>query len=130
VRSSRWIGGSDDDRVRALLDRMRDVPDERRTARFRAVACLARPRGLVRTAAGTVEGRIARQPRGEGGFGYDPVFLVEDGGYEGEVTVAELEPEEKDGLSHRGRAVRALWNELQVLAEGADRGSAEPAARR
>ena len=130
VRSSRWIEGSDDDRVRALLDRMRDVPDERRTARFRAVACLARPRGLVRTAAGTVEGRIARQPRGEGGFGYDPVFLVEDGGYEGEVTVAELEPEEKDGLSHRGRAVRALWNELQALAEGADRGSAEPAARR
>ena len=108
VVSSRWVDGGDAERVRALLERLRDVPTDRRTARFRCAAALAWPDGRLVTAAGQVEGRIATAPRGTGGFGYDPVFLVEDGGYDGRLTVAELPAEEKDRLSHRGRAVRAL----------------------
>lgn len=118
VRSSRWVAGSDADRVAALLARMRRVPHERRTARFRSVAALAWPDGRVVTAAGAVEGRIATAPRGENGFGYDPVFLVEDGGHAGERTMAELAAQEKNRLSHRARAVAALRPALAALARG------------
>jgi len=119
VRSSRWVPGADADRVRALLDRLRGVDDAGRTARFRAVAAVADPDGRVKTASGAVEGRIAWAPRGENGFGYDPVFLVEDGGLAGDRTAAELAPAEKDRLSHRGRALRNLWPQLEAaLNEG------------
>lgn len=115
VASARWVSGSDEDRVRALLDRLAGVPLGQRTARFRAVAAVAGVDGRVSTAQGVVEGRIAFEPRGSGGFGYDPIFLVEDGGYHGEVTSAELSAEEKNRLSHRGRAVRALMPELAKM---------------
>jgi len=108
VLSSRWTAGADADRVEALLARMSDVPEGARTARFRSVAALALPDGRCATASGSVEGRIARGPRGTSGFGYDPVFLVEDGGYTGDRTMAELPPEEKNRLSHRVRAVTGL----------------------
>ena len=123
VHSARWVPGSDGDRVAALLVRLDGVPAERRTARFRSVAALAIPRRdrsdeSVATAAGAVEGRIAFPPRGAGGFGYDPVFLVEDGGLDGTRTMAELDAATKNGLSHRGRAVARLLPAIARLVEG------------
>jgi XTP/dITP diphosphohydrolase len=115
VQSARWVPGSDADRVAALLARIADVPAPRRTARFRSVAALAWPDGHAETADGHVEGRIAAAPRGDGGFGYDPVFLVEDGGYAGDCTMAELPPAEKNRLSHRARAVAGLRGALERL---------------
>lgn len=121
VRSSRWVEGTDADRVSALLSRLRGVGNADRTARFRAVAALAEPDGPVETAGGAVEGRIALAPFGDGGFGYDPVFLVEDGGYEGDLTMAQLPPGEKDRLSHRGRAARNLWPAIEAALAGGSR---------
>jgi len=115
VRSARWVPGSDADRVRALLVALEAVPREARTARFRSVVALAWPDGRVETATGTVEGRIASAPRGAGGFGYDPVFLVEDGGLDGTRTMAELAAEEKGRLSHRARAVAGLQEALATV---------------
>lgn len=115
VHSARWAPGSDEDRVVALLARLAGVPPARRTARFRTVAALAVPGRLVATAAGAVEGRIAAAPRGEGGFGYDPVFFVEDGGLDGTRTMAELDAATKNGLSHRARAVAGLGDAIGRL---------------
>jgi len=116
VHSARWVPGPDEARVAALLQRLDAVPDAARTARYRAVVALARPGdATVATASGAVEGRIARAPRGEGGFGYDPVFLVEDGGYVGARTMAELSAAEKDRVSHRARALAGLRGALASL---------------
>ena len=115
VVSARWAPGTDEDRVRALLDRLAGVPMAARVARFRAVIALAVPGGGVTVASGAVEGRIAAAPRGDGGFGYDPVFLVEDGGNRGTVTMAELAAGEKNRLSHRARALAALGPRLRSL---------------
>jgi len=115
VVSARWVAGTDADRVTALLDRLAGLPAASRSARFRAVVALAMPGGHVESASGAVEGRIATAPRGDGGFGYDPVFLIEDGGYGGTVTMAELAAEEKNRLSHRARAVAALGPRLRSL---------------
>lgn len=116
VRSARWVPGSDADRVTALLARLAGVPAARRTARFRSVAALAVPAvEAVATAAGAVEGRIAAAPRGTNGFGYDPVFLVEDGGLDGTRTMAELDAAAKNALSHRARAVAGLRGVLGGL---------------
>jgi XTP/dITP diphosphohydrolase len=105
VRSARYAGpgATDADRIALVLDRLADTPAPRRTARFRCVIALATPEGLVGTVEGTCEGRIAPAPRGTGGFGYDPVFLLPDQGR----TMAELTPDEKHAVSHRGRAGRA-----------------------
>lgn len=105
-RSARWGGPGLDDagRNRALLEALRGVPPERRGARFVCVAALATPAGDVVTACGVCPGRILEAPRGTGGFGYDPLFEVSPGG----PTMAELPPGEKDRISHRGRAFRAL----------------------
>jgi len=117
IRSARWVPGSDADRVAALLARLAGVPAARRTARFRSVAALAVPGAeVVATAAGAVEGRIAAAPRGANGFGYDPVFLVEDGGLDGTRTMAELDAAAKNALSHRARAVAGLRGVLGALA--------------
>jgi XTP/dITP diphosphohydrolase len=104
VRSARYAPGSDADRVQALLGAMEGVPDEERGAAFRCVLALASPEGEVRFARGECRGRILRGPRGAGGFGYDPVFLLPELGR----TMAELSLEEKGRLSHRARAVDAL----------------------
>lgn len=95
---------SDQDRYQLLLQRLQAVPEEARRARFRCVVALATPEGRVATAEGVCEGRIARMPRGHHGFGYDPVFLVAETGYQ--RTMAELDPAEKNRISHRGRAAR------------------------
>jgi XTP/dITP diphosphohydrolase len=101
---------SDVERYQLLLSRLAGVPDLRRTARFRCVVALAWPDGRVVTAGGVCEGRIAHAPRGEHGFGYDPIFLVADFGYQ--QTMAELDPDLKNQVSHRGRAARAARQEL------------------
>src|SRR5437868_1595950 len=106
VFSARWSGRHGDDRANLdlLLAQVSDLPDERRTAQFACVAALALPSGVERTVEGLLQGRILRAPRGTNGFGYDPIFQPE-----GETrTAAELSPEEKDAISHRGRAFRAL----------------------
>lgn len=93
---------------RRLLELLEDTTDVARTARFVCAAAFAAPDGAHAVRTGALEGRIAGEPRGAGGFGYDAVFLLPDG-----RTLAELAPPEKNALSHRGRAVRAL---LQAVA--------------
>ena len=109
-RSARYGGAGLDDAARsaALLAALEAVPDAERGARFVCVAAVATPRGDVATARGVCEGRLLRAARGEGGFGYDPIFAV------GDSTMAELPAAEKDALSHRGRAFRALLPALRL----------------
>jgi XTP/dITP diphosphohydrolase len=109
-RSARYGGAGLDDAARsaALLAALEAVPDAERGARFVCVAAVATPRGDVATARGVCEGRLLRAARGEGGFGYDPIFAV------GGSTMAELPAAEKDALSHRGRAFRALLPALRL----------------
>lgn len=106
VFSARWSGRHGDDRANLdlLLAQISDVPAERLTARFACVAALALPSGQARAVDGTLRGSLVTTPRGANGFGYDPIFVPE-----GETrTTAEMSPEEKDSISHRGRAFRAL----------------------
>jgi XTP/dITP diphosphohydrolase len=108
VRSARWGGGRGADRV---LEALAGIEDRR--ARMRCVVALGIPRpdgASVETFAGTIEGTIASTRRGAGGFGYDPIFLTPDGS-----TTAELADEEKDRISHRGRAVAAAGDRLREL---------------
>jgi XTP/dITP diphosphohydrolase len=95
-------GASDRDRVNYLLSRLKDVPEEKRSARFRCVIAIAQPDGKVELCQGECEGVIALEPRGNLGFGYDPIFYLPGLG----KTMAELTLEEKNRISHRGRAVR------------------------
>src|SRR5262249_24327113 len=106
VHSARYGGPGLDDagRTRRLLEALRDVPDEKRTARYVAVAVVTRPDGATRSFRGACEGRIARAPRGAGGFRYDPVFFYPEFG----ATFAEVDAARKHEVSHRGRAFRAL----------------------
>jgi XTP/dITP diphosphohydrolase len=106
VHSSRFggEGATDEDRNRLVLDLMKDAGPAERTARFRCVMALAGLTSAVLVAEGTCEGEIAYAPRGEHGFGYDPIFLLPERG----VTMAELTQEEKNRISHRGQALRAL----------------------
>ena len=106
ILSARYGGpaASDEDRNRLLLAELDSVPDERRTARFRCVAALAGQDGLLFTSEGVVEGRIARSPKGDAGFGYDPIFVPE--GYD--RTFAELGLSVKHRLSHRSHAIRKM----------------------
>ncbi|HEX8231397.1 MAG TPA: RdgB/HAM1 family non-canonical purine NTP pyrophosphatase [Chloroflexia bacterium] len=109
VHSNRWAGPNTNaaDRNRLLLERLENVPDEARTARFRCAIALIEPDGTEHIVEGTVEGRIARELRGSGGFGYDPLFELPDG-----RRLAELTPDEKNELSHRGVAGKKA---LEVL---------------
>jgi XTP/dITP diphosphohydrolase len=112
LRSARFGGPGLDDagRTALLLERLRGVPPERRTARFRCVIALVDRGGRERVVEGAVEGLIAEAPRGGGGFGYDPVFLHPPHGR----TFGELSDEEKSRVSHRAlaaRAARALLRE-------------------
>lgn len=93
------------DNLARLLAEMRDVPQSQRTARFRTVAAVCFPDGAGVVAEGVIEGAITAEPRGTGGFGYDPVFApTESGG----LTFSELGPAAKNAMSHRARALRAL----------------------
>jgi len=111
VRSARYAGpgATDADLVAKLLRALRDVPEAARTARFRCCACLVGPEGVLLETEGVCEGRIIAAPRGSGGFGYDPVFVPR--GHE--RTFAEMDRDEKNRLSHRGAAVRALAEALR-----------------
>jgi XTP/dITP diphosphohydrolase len=106
VFSARWAGGHGDDRANLdlLLAQTADVPDEQRGGAFVCAASLVLPNGREHLVEGRMHGRILRATRGEGGFGYDPVFLA-DGQ---DRTNAELTPAEKDAISHRGKAFRDL----------------------
>jgi XTP/dITP diphosphohydrolase len=106
VFSARWSGrhGDDQANLRLLLAQLSDVEDDLRTAAFVCAAALVLPDGREFTAGGLMRGWLVREPRGTGGFGYDPIFVV-DGE---DRTNAELSPAEKDAISHRGKAFRAL----------------------
>lgn len=93
-------GASDEYRASYLLTKLEGVPQERRTARFRCVIAIATPEGEVELCSGECDGVIAFAPSGEGGFGYDPIFYLPEMG----KTMAELSPETKNRISHRGRA--------------------------
>ncbi|GIH90127.1 XTP/dITP diphosphatase [Planobispora siamensis] len=106
IFSARWSGTHGDDKanLNLLLAQVSDVPREHRGAHFACAAALAWPSGEERVVEGALRGVIIDAPRGTGGFGYDPIFVPE-----GETrTTAELSPDEKDAISHRGRAFRAL----------------------
>ncbi len=109
VHSARYAAGSDADRVQALLEDLQGVSREERTARFRCVLVVVKGTGEVFHTEGVCEGVIAREPRGEGGFGYDPVFYLPELG----VTMAQLSREEKNRISHRARAVAAALPRLR-----------------
>lgn len=110
VYSARYAGegASDAERIEKLLNNMERVPKNERTARFVSAVCCVFPDGGKIVVRGECEGEIALAPAGEGGFGYDPVFLVEGG-----KTYAELLAVEKDKISHRGRALRKLSDALK-----------------
>ena len=114
VLSARWSGSAHDDvaNLELVLAQLADVPDERLNAHFACAAAVAVPGGEQHVVVGRVEGRIVRKPRGTNGFGYDPIFESED--VPG-LTTAELSNEEKDAISHRGRALRALTPYLRDL---------------
>lgn len=99
------------ERYELLLQRLDGVPWQERNARFRCVVALATPQGLIGTEEGKVEGYIAFEPAGEGGFGYDPVFFVAERG----LTMAQLPAAVKNTISHRGRAVAAIRPLLERL---------------
>jgi XTP/dITP diphosphohydrolase len=106
VRSARYSGDHDDARNNAaLLAALDGVPDARRAARFRCALAFVDGDAPALLAEGACEGRIAHAPRGAQGFGYDPLFLVDGAGGR---TMAELAPDEKNAVSHRGRALRAM----------------------
>ena len=106
IFSARWSGTHGDDQANLdlLLAQISDVPDERRGANFTCAAALVNPDGTSQVVMGVVTGQLIRTPRGSGGFGYDPVFVPD--GYD--VTTAEMTADEKDAISHRGKAFRAL----------------------
>jgi len=122
VLSARWAGGHGDDAAnyRLLLAQMGDVPDERRQAAFVSVCALVTGSEDVVDAVvvrGEWPGVIAREPLGEGGFGYDPVFVPEGESPGDGRSAAQLSPAEKDAVSHRGRALALLVPALRVLVE-------------
>lgn len=108
VYSARFAGehGNDDKNNEKLLSLLSDVPPEKRTARFVSTVACVFPDGRELVVRGECEGKIGYDKRGENGFGYDPLFYV------GERTFAEFTPEEKDAVSHRGNALRALTEAL------------------
>ena len=110
VYSARYAGehGNDADNIDLLLKNMADVPDSGRTARFVCTICCIMPDGEEFTVRGECEGKIGYECVGDGGFGYDPVFMLADG-----RSMAQLTKEEKDAISHRGNALRFLAERLR-----------------
>ena len=106
IYSARYMGEDTDYHTKNhnLIDRLSGVPDEKRTARFVCAVAAAFPDGTVKTAMGTMEGRIGYEEAGENGFGYDPIFFLPEYG----CTSAEISMEEKDRISHRGKALREI----------------------
>jgi non-canonical purine NTP pyrophosphatase (RdgB/HAM1 family) len=117
VYSARWAeinnaGKGDAANNALLLEQLKEVPDEKRTARFMCVLALSDPFGnILLTAMDKVEGRIIHAERGQNGFGYDPLFLIDEKG----KTTAELPPHEKHDISHRGKALRQMRKLMDEL---------------
>lgn len=113
VLSARWAGSARDDlaNLRLLLEQIADVPEAYRGAQFRCVLVAVSPDGREIVADGVMSGRIVDAPAGENGFGYDPIFQPD--GHD--QTSAQLTPAEKDAISHRGAAIRALAPQLAAL---------------
>ncbi len=111
VYSARYMGEDTSYHIKNanLIQRLEGVPDEKRTARFVCVIAAAFPDGTIKTARGTMEGRIGYEEKGENGFGYDPIFYLPEYG----CSSAELSMEEKNKISHRGKALRAMKEELR-----------------
>lgn len=112
-RSARYAGegATDKERIDYLLSRLKGVPQEKRTARFRCIIALATPEGKVKLFSGERRGFITFKPKGEQGFGYDPIFYLP----ELDKTMAELPPEVKNRISHRGEAARKVSKALVKL---------------
>lgn len=108
VYSARYSGvhGNDEKNIEKLLDNLKDVPEEERTAHFACAVCVVFPNGDRLDVEGRCDGKIGFEKKGNGGFGYDPVFMV------GDKSFAELSSEEKDAVSHRGNALRLIKEEL------------------
>lgn len=119
IFSARWSGRHGDDRanLELVLAQVEDVPEVRRGAAFHCAAAVVTPAGDERVVEGVLEGSLIREPRGSNGFGYDPIFTPR--GYV--LTTAELTPQEKDAISHRGQAFRALAPVLKELLGSASR---------
>lgn len=113
VFSARYSGVHDDDdgNNRKLLKELEGVPTEKRTAHFACAICVSFPDGSEITATGKCEGYIGYEKKGENGFGYDPLFMV------GERSLAEMTAEEKDAISHRGNALKALKITMENMAD-------------
>ncbi|GGD16152.1 RdgB/HAM1 family non-canonical purine NTP pyrophosphatase [Nocardioides daphniae] len=109
VLSARWAGRmkSDTANNELLLDQLHDVPDARRGAHFRCAVAWVMPDGTERVVEGRMPGRVIREMRGSGGFGYDVLFVPDEYATSG-LTSAEILPQEKDRISHRGRALREI----------------------
>lgn len=114
VLSARWSGthGQDEANTALVLAQLSDTPDERRGAAFVSACALVIPGGTETVVRGEWRGAVGREPQGENGFGYDPIFVPEGDGR----SAAQLSPEEKDAASHRGRALRMLVPSLGELA--------------
>jgi XTP/dITP diphosphohydrolase len=113
VLSARWSGRHGDDaaNLRLLLAQIADVPDERRGAQFVCAAALVLPGGREHVSEGVVAGRLIREERGQNGFGYDPIFVPASA----DITTAEMDPADKDRISHRGKALRGLAPVIAAL---------------
>jgi len=113
VLSARWSGRHGDDaaNLALLLAQLADVPDGRRGAHFTCAAALALPGGREHVSEGTLHGRLIRETRGTNGFGYDPIFVPD----RAELTTAQLTSQEKDKISHRGKALRGLAPVIAAL---------------
>lgn len=111
IYSARYLGEDTPYSVKSrnLIERLEGVPDEKRTARFVCAIAAAMPNGEVITTYGTIEGRIDYEEKGDNGFGYDPIFYVPECG----CTTAQLTEDEKNRISHRGRALEAMKEELR-----------------
>lgn len=107
IFSARYAEGSDDDRIDKILAELAEIPPADRTARFVCAACAVFPDGKVLHAEGICEGKIAAEREGAGGFGYDPIFISETGSF------GLLTDEQKDAVSHRGKAFREIANQLE-----------------
>lgn len=115
IYSARYLGEdtSYHEKNHNLIERLTGVPDEKRTARFVcAIACVL-PDGKILTEEATIEGRIGYEEKGENGFGYDPIFMVPAYG----KSTAQLSEEEKNAISHRGKALRAMKKQMEKLYE-------------
>lgn len=111
IYSARYMGEDTSYRIKNknIIDRLEGVPDEQRTARFVCAIAAAFPDGTVKTVRGVMEGIIGYEERGENGFGYDPIFFLPEYGQ----SSAEISREEKNRISHRGKALRAIKDELR-----------------